>query len=422
MKESCRISFLIILSLSFCFTNGIKAQTNLVWGKQFGTDREEAALNTMSDQYGNVYLAGYTNGDLSGHNHGGADGFVAKLDSSGKMIWTKQFGTSEDDQVLWSTLDKAGNVYLTGFTKGTLGEKSFGKEDIIVVKVNPDGNIEWQKQIGTDSSDVGNGIYVDSRGFVYVTGVTRGSLGNSCFGGSDGFLLKLDNKGNEIFVRQLGTPQDDACWDITGDAEFNLYVSGYTGGDLGAKNKGIIDAFVAKYSDSGEQLKVIQFGTADYDMAHVAVVDKEGNIYVGGSTGGDLAAKQQGQGDAFLAKIDKKGEILWTNQFGTPMWDGILGIALNDKISDEIIVSGCQHWPECQSFVRAFNKDGGLLWVREDTASGKSGGTCGKGVCIGSGGYVYHTGLTGGSLFSPNLGEHDIFLFKLHLDKDLAKP
>lgn len=421
MKDSHKLNFVIMLSLLFCFITGIKAQTNLVWGKQFGTGGEEAALNTTSDQYGNVYLAGYTNGDLSGKNHGGADGFVSKFDSSGNMIWTKQFGTSEDDQVLWSTTDHAGNVYLTGFTKGMLGEKSFGKEDIIVVKVSADGNIEWQKQFGTDSSDVGNGIYVDSRGFVYVTGATQGSLGDSCFGRADGFILKLDNKGNKIFVRQFGTPDNDACWHITGDADFNLYVSGYTAGDLGAKNKGIIDAFVAKYSDSGEQLKVIQFGTADYDMVHAAVVDKEGNIYAGGSTGGDLAAKQQGQGDAFLTKINAKGEILWTNQFGTPMWDGILGVDLNYKISDEIIVSGCQHWPECQSFVRAYNKDGGLLWVREDTASGKSGGTCGKGLCIANGGYVYHTGLTGGNLFSPNLGGHDVFLFKIRLDKDAAK-
>ena len=152
-------------------------------------------------------------------------------------------------------------------------------------------------------------------------------------------------------------------------------------------------------------------------MATHAVIDKEGNIYVGGSTGGDLAGKQQGEGDCFLAKINSNGDRVWTQQFGTEKWDGVLGIDMNESVSDNIIVSGCQHWPACQSFVRMYKSDGSLVWIRNSVASGKFGGTCGKGVCIDRKGNVYHTGMTGGNLFNSVLGQHDIFVVKYETGK-----
>jgi hypothetical protein len=354
---------------------------------------------------------------LGDRNFGKSDGFVTKLDSTGNILWTKQLGTNEDDQINWITTDGNGNVYVTGFTRGTLGEKAFGKEDVIVVKLDRAGIVDWQKQFGTDSSDVGNGVYVDHRGNVFVSGNTKGLFGDSLSGKTDCFFLKLDNKGNKEYVCQFGTSQDETCSGITGDASSNIYLCGATFGDLGARNKGKMDAFVAEFSGQAKPVRIVQFGTDDYDMASEAVVDKEGNVYIGGSTGGNLGGPQQGEGDCFLAKMSGNGKMLWTNQFGTAHWDGILGIGMDRGISGNIIVSGCQRWPECQSFIRMFKKDGSLLFVSNRVATGKYGGTCGKGVCIDANGNIYHTGMTGGNLFGPSQGEHDIFVVKLGMEE-----
>jgi hypothetical protein len=417
MKRSCKIKWIIMLSLLVYLTNDINSQTNFIWGKQFGTDKVESGINTVTDQLGNVYISGSTNGNLSRQNYGKSDGFVVKLDSTGNIIWTKQFGTQGDDRILDLKIDKTGSLYATGSTNGVMNEKNFGHEDIFVVKMNYEGNIEWQKQYGTDSTDVGNAIYLDGQGDIYIAGLTKGLIGKSSFGKSDCFILKLDNNGNKLLASQFGTPGDDACQGITGDDASNLYVCGATNGDLAAKNKGKNDAFVAKFNRNGEKIKIIQFGTDDYDGLGKIMVDKEKNIYAGGSTGGNLAGKQQGQGDAFLTKMNGNLDIIWTQQFGTHKWDGIRGIDLNEQISDNIIVSGCQDYPTCQSFIRMYKKDGTLLWVKNFVASGKNGGTCGVGVCIDNQGNIYHTGNTGANLFSPNQGDHDIFLIKQELDK-----
>jgi hypothetical protein len=419
MKALSKIKWIIILSMVVYFSNDVNSQTNFIYGKQFGSDNDEAAHNPVADHYGNVYIAGETQGVLSGRNFGKTDAFISKFGSTGNMIWTKQFGTSEDDKITDLAIDRSGHLYATGYTKGVLNEKNFGNEDIIVVKFDTAGTIEWQKQYGTDSTDIGNRIYIDVRGNIFVSGLTKGLMGKSSFGDVDCVILKLDNKGNIIWIKQFGTSKHDECRGITGDSESNIYVCGYTEGDLAAKNKGKWDAFIGKFNDRGEQVKIFQFGTNDFDIANCITMDKEKNIYVGGSTGGDFGGKQLGRGDSYLSKLNENFEILWTQQFGTKRWDGVNGIALNEQISENIVVGCCQYGPTCQASIRIFKKDGTPVGVNNYAAIGKNGGTCGQGVCIDNKGNIYQTGNTGGSLFKSidKTKGHDIFLIKLSMDK-----
>ncbi len=418
MKNLIQIKQIIILSLFVCLTNYAHSQINFIYGNQFGLNNESVAYNPVTDKYGNVYIAGDTKGAIAGQFSGKTDGFVSKYDSTGNTVWIRQFGTVEDERITWLALDKTGNVYVTGCTNGLIGEKNFGKEDIFIVKLDANGNMQWKKQYGSDSTDAGNTVYVDSQGYVYVAGATKGTMDDSSSGKADCVILKLDGNGNIVWKKQFGTPKGDECQGITGDGTY-IYVCGYTFGDMATVNKGSLDAFTGKFSDNGEQIKLFQFGTNGMDMASHIALDKEKNIYIGGSTIGDFGGKNQGEGDSFLSKIGKGFEIIWTQQFGTNKWDGINGIALNEEVSENIIVSGCQNWPSCQSFLRMYTKDGSLLWVNNYTAIGKNGGTCGKGVYMDNNGNIYHTGNTGGNLFKSidKPEEHEVFLIKLNICK-----
>jgi hypothetical protein len=418
MKKLINGELIFALLFIACFTNTVDSQTDFIYGKQFGSDKNDFACNSASDKFGNVFIVGETNGAIAGPSFGKTDGFISKFDSIGNTIWSKQIGTNEDDKINDLVIDQSGNIYVTGYTKGIVNNKNFGNEDIIVCKFDNTGNIVWQKQYGTDSTDIGNMIYVDIQGNIFVSGITNGAMGKSSYGLMDCIVLKLDNKGNSIWNNQFGTSKKDECQGITGDSLLNIYVCGLTMGDLAISNNGKGDAFAGKFTDKGELLKLFQFGTVENDMANHIAVDKEKNIYVGGSTAGDLGGKQQGDGDGFLSMLNKNFEIIWTQQFGTNKWDGVNGMALNEKISENIIVSGCQNWPSCQSFIRMYKNDGSLLWVRNYIANGKNGGTCGKGVCIDNKGNIYHTGGTGGNLFkSIDKPEgDDVFLIKLIMD------
>ena len=412
-----QLKSVIIFLLIYITGNNAKSQNSFIWGKQLGTVGEDYSLNHVIDKNGSVYISGKTTGAMDGNNFGGNDGFITKIDSSGNTIWTKQFGTAEEEDVLWSAADGDGNVYITGSTKGSLGSGNSGGEDIFVIKYTPAGQVEWTKQFGTDSTDIGNGIYADEKGFIYITGATSGNLGGSPFGRTDGIIIKLDSDGNKISAYQFGTKMDDYGIAITGGNRSNIFVCGTTLGDLGAANKGFMDAFVGSFTEKCELIKFTQFGTDGFDIA-LQVISDSTDLYAGGTTTGNLGCSQIGNGDCFISRISPEGGIAWTSQFGTKSHDSVRGIDLNKKTSENFLVSGLLNLPPGRAFIRMYKKDGSLLWERIIREQGADVGVSGKTVSLGNNGNIYHLGLTGGNLFGQLIGEHDIYLMKLALDQD----
>ncbi len=140
MRKLFKTRWIFLLSLLVYLTNDIKAQTNFVWGKQFGTVKNEFdGAMPVADQSGNVYIAGFTDGSLSGEGFGKTDGFVTKIDSAGNILWSRQMGTDQYDMFNDLFVDNDGNIYITGSTGGTINNKNFGKDDILVVKLNKAG-------------------------------------------------------------------------------------------------------------------------------------------------------------------------------------------------------------------------------------------------------------------------------------------
>ena len=107
----------------------------------------------------------------------------------------------------------------------------------------------WTRQIGTSSDDKANGVAVDTSGNVYVTGCTGSGLdGNTSAGEDDIFLIKYDTSGNKIWTRQIGTSSDDYASAVAVDTSGNVYVTGSTDGDLdGNTSAGEDDIFLIKY-------------------------------------------------------------------------------------------------------------------------------------------------------------------------------
>jgi len=125
---------LIVVIFLTMVMNQLKSQTDFIWGKQSGSDRDEYVMNHCIDNSGNIFIAGKTTGIMNDKNRGKNDGFITKIDSSGNTIWTKQFGSDGEEDILWSAIDNSGCVYITGSTTGILNDKKFGKEDIFIIK------------------------------------------------------------------------------------------------------------------------------------------------------------------------------------------------------------------------------------------------------------------------------------------------
>jgi hypothetical protein len=402
-----RILISVVLLTAFIH---VKSQTSFVWGKQFGSLEEDYTLNHVADKDGNIYVAGKTKGSMDGQNEGLNDGYIIKIDSLSNTVWTRQFGTPQNDDVQWSAIDEKGCVYIAGITAGSMEGKNRGKEDIFVVKYNPDGRLAWTKQFGTDSTDMAQGIYADKMGGIYIAGGTLGVLGDQSFGGMDGILIKINENGERVYVSQFGTSGNDNAVGISGNGKL-LFITGTTWGDLGGKNLGLIDAFAGTFSADGKPVRFIQLGTDGFDIGLQIVADKDNNLYVGGTTSGNLEQSQLGQGDCFLTKINPEGIIEWNRQFGTPNHDGVRGIEYNNKSSDNILVSGVINLPPAKTFLRMYDPRGNLLWEKIFL------GASGKDNHLAENGDIYLLALTGENIFGKLIGVTDVILVKIKLDR-----
>ena len=89
---------------------------NLDWAKQFGTSNDDYSLGVSVDSSGNIYVSGYTGGSLPGNTSvGGSDAFIAKYNSAGNQLWAKQFGTSGSDSSSGVSVDSTNNIYVSIF-------------------------------------------------------------------------------------------------------------------------------------------------------------------------------------------------------------------------------------------------------------------------------------------------------------------
>jgi len=205
-------------------------------------------------------VTGTTAGSLQGTNAGSTDIFLVKYNSSGIKQWTKQLrdidgvATSGADSGIGMTVDSADNIYVTGYVNVSYDSTiTDGLGDILLVKYNSSGTIQWTKQYGTSYYDFGSGVTVDSSNNIYVAGYTEGGLGGDTnSGSSDVFLLKYNSSGTKQWTKQFGTSSPDSGKGLVVDSSDDIYVYGTTAGGLdGNSNLGSGDVFLVKYKSDG---------------------------------------------------------------------------------------------------------------------------------------------------------------------------
>lgn len=237
--------------------------------------------------------------------------------------------------------DAAGNVYVNGYFQGTVDfDPGPGVANLVgsvtnpsafIVKLDPNGNYIWAKQVGNPAAGVtAYGIKVDAAGNVYSSGQLGGIADfnpgpgvhnlSSTNGLGDGYILKLDANGNFVYAQRMGGPGTEYAYDMNLDAAGNLYLSGYieagtaTFGSLSITSAGLSDGFVTKLNPAGAFQWVRRIGGAGADNTSSLDVDAAGNIYVGGAAGAATTgmATLPGAG-AYAIKLDANGTTIWSN-------------------------------------------------------------------------------------------------------------
>ncbi len=138
------------------------------------------------------------------------------------------------------------------------------------VAASLEAQAEWTRQLSSEVDAFGHGVAMSRLGVVYVTGDVDNRFLSPVRGSWDAFLSKYDSFGVLQWSTLLDSGADDSSSSIAIDNYENIYISGFTRGDLGGSNVGFRDAFINKYNSAGDLLWSRQLESYLVTCAHAA--------------------------------------------------------------------------------------------------------------------------------------------------------
>ena len=294
--------------------------------------------------------------------YGQHDIIVAKYSPGGSIIWIRYAGGVEGDIGLGIGIDSKHNVYVTGEVEQTahfgngVSLTSSGGNDGFLAKYDVNGNVVWARKFGaSSSSDKGRALAVSPSGNCYITGnfsatSSFGSTTLSSNGGNDVFVVKYNTSGSVEWAKRAGGSKQDRGFGIAIDGSENVYVTGSftspaTFRNTTVTNTGKLSSFLAKYN-SGGTLQWVKAGgdCCDTTQAHAVALDNSGNVFITGYFGvktkfSSTTLTSSGMTDIFIAKYSNSGSLKWAKKIGGTKEDIGYGITYNPLVN-RIYVTG----------------------------------------------------------------------------------
>jgi hypothetical protein len=402
---------------------GLTIDPALVWNTFLGGSGGDGGYGIAVDGNGNIYVSGESSASWGTPVRaftGSSDAFVAKINSSGSLVWNTFLGGSGADGGYGPAVDGSGNVYVAGESSVAWGSpvRAFGGAyDTFVAKLSVSGALLWNTFLGGSGSDYGKGIAADSGGNLYVTGYSDAAWGSpkrAYTGDYDAFAASLNSSGGLIWNTFLGGSGADIGYGISADGGGKVYVTGISSAAWGSPVRAYTgaDAFAAKLNSSGALIWNTFLGGGGEDEGFGIAVDGSGSVYVAGYSNfswGSPVRTYAGGGDAFAAKLTSSGSLAWNTFLGGSGLERGYGIAVS--VSREIYVAGygSATWGSPE---RAYTAGNDGFAAKLDSAGslagntflGGSGNDYSRAVAMGGSGNVYMTGYGSAVWGSPVRG------------------
>jgi len=280
---------LIAFALFSCSTDGensialapgaqIEFHGEVEWVKNFGGSGEETAQAIITTSDGGYAILGFSNsldGDIVGKTTAVNDYWLLKLDPAGNLEWNKTYGGSKDDRGQSLAQTKDGGYILTGYAMSDDGDGSNneGFHDNWILKLDAFGSIEWEKSFGFSGHDHSYDIIQTQDGGFFFIGFLDITAARA-----DGY----DEKGQ--FLTRHGVGE---FWGTKIDAQGNIQWRKY-------------------------------FGGTNNDRAHAVVQSNDGGFVMAGFSESDDfdISDTKGSYDFWVVKITSTGDLAWERSFG----------------------------------------------------------------------------------------------------------
>ena len=309
---------------------------------------------------------------------------------NGTLAWVETFGGSGIDQATAVVTTEDGAYMVVGSTYSNDGHfaglKSTTDADYFLMRVRPDGGVDWTKVYGGDDDELATGITKTSDGGYVLVGYSRS---DNCFTGSNGgfhdyYILKVDTQGNEIWCQNFGYPGSDQAQNIIETREGDLMVTGFfdvsASGGQGNDDRenagtlhGVGEYWGIKLDADGQFFWKRYFGGSNNDRSYNVMQTNDGGfVLIGSSESDDFdITDSKGSYDYWAVKLSAEGDLEWTRSFGGSEIDIAYDIAttldgnfliVGDARSNDQDVS--TNYGNADIWLVAIDPQGNLIWEK----------------------------------------------------------
>ena len=332
------------------------------------------------------------------------------------ITWDKTFGGSSDDMGFSIIQTENGGYAIAGYAifpriekksdwRSKLGyiilEKS-KRQDFWIIKLDKNGNMEWDEVFGEDMTDVARSI-IQTKDAGYAV---AGSIWTKYARKQDFWLIKLGENGNKEWETTFNKDKDDIAYSIIQTKD-----GGYTiAGGTGRRNWGEVNCWVIKLDAKGNVEWDNDFGGIGWDEIYSIIQIKDGGFIAAGSAW----SKGAGRGDVYVAKIDKRGNLIWDKTFGGSDYDDARSIIQTDD--GDYAIAGftvSEDTGNRDVWVIKLDKEGNKIW--DKTLGGTSEDWANSIIQTKDRGYM-----VAGWTKSMGAGKTDVWIIKLNKKGDLV--
>lgn len=308
----------------------------VIWSKQYGTtSANESAKFIIQTSDGGYALCGFRS-DPSGYN----DSYVIKTNSSGDTLWTKMVGGIDNEYATAIAETPGGDLFLSADTR------SFGAGgyDVEVFMLDPlSGSVLWDSTYGDTVNNGTQGTKMSADGNIFTWGETEVTL----FSPFDFYIQKTDTLGISKWKKSFGGIKTDAVFSLTELTDKSLLLTGYSN----SYNTGPIDLVMLKTDSSGNLKWVQNYGDVGIDIGYEIIPSVYNGFLICGQT-------FRGTDKFYLLHLDAQGLIS-----GVPAvendFKNIFSIYPNP--SEGIISVGCRTNSQGLISYKIFNPTGVVL-------------------------------------------------------------
>ncbi len=318
----------------------------LDFSQTVGGSKNDVLKSIIKTDDGGYAILGYTqsnDGDIGMKEVENFDFWILKYDVNNNLIWQQTFGGSKDDRGADLINTSDGGFALLGFSNSSDNNlaSNAGSQDFWVLKLSPEGEINWQKTFGFSGRDYGTALLETKDGGFLITGVLDVSASNGqgiaknkmvTHAGGDFWALKIDAAGILEWSNYYGGSFTDTPLGVVATADNGFIVAGSSDSndvDI-TNNKGSYDFWVIKISSDGTLVWDKSFGGSEIDEARAICSTHDGNFMVVGDTrssDSDITINNGGA-DVWILKISSEGNLIWEQTIGGASFDVARSISM----------------------------------------------------------------------------------------------